>query len=358
MKFTLALSLVIIFTSSTKAETLIPQNLTPSGFGSALQPQVAVSPAGDIYVTFGKDETVYLTTSTNHGQSFSVPSKVADVPNLMLGMRRGPRVAASSQRIVISAPGSELKSFFSDDNGKTWSQAVSISDRSTSASEGLQNITALPDGSFYAVWLDSRGGGKQIEGARLDVGAAAWGKNTVVYRSPEKSVCECCHPSVISDANGKLTVMWRNSLQGNRDFYLTESTDRGDTFAAATKLGTGSWKLNACPMDGGNLIAKTDSEVLAIWRRNDEVFLSKPGEAETKIAQGTQPVLTQIAGDIFCIWQQKGSIVVSRDSGRTAVGTLSGTYPSVVASPDGKDGYLVWQHADEKWATPQFAVLH
>ena len=136
----------------------------------------------------------------------------------------------------------------------------------SAASEGLQNITALPDGSFYVVWLDSRNRGAQIEGSRLEAEMTGWSKNVTIYNSPDKTVCECCHPSVASDGKNKLVVMWRNWLGGNRDFYLADSMDRGDTFSSATKIGTRSWPLQACPMDGGGIITVSNVGTFSITK--------------------------------------------------------------------------------------------
>ena len=47
--------------------------------------------------------------------------------------------------------------------------------------------------------------------------------------------------------------MFRNNVNGSRDEYLVESRDGGRSFAAARKLGSGTWPLNGCPMDGGGL---------------------------------------------------------------------------------------------------------
>ena len=72
-------------------------------------------------------------------------------------------------------------------------------------------------------------------------------------QSPDGSVCQCCHPSVAIDSRGVIQVLFRNSLGGQRDMYLCSSTDGGQTFGKAIKLGQGSWNIDHCPMDGGNL---------------------------------------------------------------------------------------------------------
>ena len=70
-----------------------------------------------------------------------------------------------------------------------------------------------------------------------------------------------------------------------------------------------------------------------------------------------QPVLARISGQIFCAWQAEGKLVVARDSGRTPLGSFSGLDAAMAASPDGREGYLVWENADGGNAMPQFAIL-
>jgi len=337
-------------------DTIPVRNLVPDNFGEGRQPQVTVTPGGLIIIIFARNNSIYSAQSSDDGESFSVPSKIADVHGLMVGMRRGPRIAATKKRIVVIAPGKDLFSFISDDMGKTWSPAVKINDKHGAASEGLQNITALPDGSFYVVWLDSRNRGAQIEGSRLEPGTSNWSKNVTIYNSPDKTVCECCHPSVASDGKNKLVVMWRNWLGGNRDFYVAESMDRGDTFSAASKVGTSSWPLTACPMDGGGIIAVSNVGTFSIWRRQNEIFLTTPASAETTLGVGAQPVLARVNGRILAAWQD-GSTLIIKDIHKDETQRLPGGYPAMVASPDGKRGYLVWEETHGNRIIPKFAVL-
>ena len=150
------LAIDLLATHFLRADTVPVKNLVPDSFGDGRQPQVTVTPTGMIIVVFARDNSIYSVQSTDEGRSFSAPLKIADLNGLMVGMRRGPRIAATDKRIVVSAPGADLFSFISEDMGKTWSPASKVNDKPGAASEGLQNVTALPDGSFYAVWLDSR----------------------------------------------------------------------------------------------------------------------------------------------------------------------------------------------------------
>lgn len=86
------------------------------------------------------------------------------------------------------------------------------------------------------------------------------------------------------DSGGTILVMWRNSLGGSRDMYLARSKD-GIRFSAPQKLGESTWKLNACPMDGGGL-AVSGSSIFTAWRREHSLFLDQPGEPEIPLGKG------------------------------------------------------------------------
>lgn len=67
------------------------------------QPQAAVSSSGKVFVTFGAEEEIYFCRSTDRGRTFSAPMKIGQVPKLALGMRRGPRIIACADLVVIAA---------------------------------------------------------------------------------------------------------------------------------------------------------------------------------------------------------------------------------------------------------------
>ena len=93
----------------------------------------------------------------------------------------------------------------------------------------------------------------RVYGASSEDGGGTWSASRLVYASPSGAVCTCCHPSVAVDDDGGVSVMFRNALGGSRDMYVARSTDGGRTFPPAAKVGAGTWKLEACPMDGGAL---------------------------------------------------------------------------------------------------------
>src|SRR5207253_1724526 len=137
-----------------------------------------------------------------------------------------------------------------------------INSVTNSAREALHAMAGNQHGDVWVAWLDLRSGKTELWGASSHDSGKSWNDDVLIYRSPDGHICECCHPSVQVERNGTVQVMWRNWLGGARDMYVTQSTDGGRTFKTAEKIGSGTWLLNACPMDGGSI-----SGPYFLWRR-------------------------------------------------------------------------------------------
>ena len=304
----------------------------------AKQPQVAVDARGRIYIAFGRGNTVRLASSTDGGRTYDV-NTVGEVGSLALGMRRGPRVAATDGSIVVTAIGGregkgrdgDVLAWRSKDGGKTWAGPTRVNAVEGSAREGLHGMAAGPEGRVYCTWLDLRNGKMEVYGALSKDGGATWEPDALVYRSPDGSVCECCHPSAAFGPDGTLHVMWRNSLKGARDLYLASSSDGGKTFGAAEKLGRGTWPLRACPMDGGAVAAGPDGRVETVWMRAGAMFAARPGEPERGLGRGVQGWTAFGAEGPYSVWLEKRP-------GRLLALTREGRSPTILAERAGRPG--------------------
>lgn len=283
---------------------------------NAAQPQLAVAADGRVWLAYGQAKDVLVARSDDGGKTFGAAVKVAALPQLMLGMRRGRRIAAHGDRVMMTVIAEELLSFHSTDGGRTWSTPVTINEVPTSAREGLHDLAAGPDGRTFVTWLDLRNGKMELWGADSLDGGRTWGKNELIYRSPDKSICECCHPTALFDAQGNLAVMWRNSVEGSRDMWMATRAGGAKQFAPAKKLGEGTWKLNACPMDGGRIVALGGGKFGSVWQRAGEVFFAPQIGPEILLGKGKQPIGIARGGEPVIFWQQGADLVSTRVAGR------------------------------------------
>lgn len=314
------------------------------------QPQLATD-GSRLVLTYGSGDRVYFAESQDAGAHWSSPAVVASHGRMSLGMRRGPRIAVTARAIVITAVVGEkgrgadgdVIAWRSLDGGRTWSAGQAVNDVPASAREGLHAMTAGAKGLLFATWLDLRKKGTRLYGSTSADDGATWSPNTLVYESPSGSVCECCHPSASADEQGRIFVMFRNSLEGNRDMYLVRSEDGGKTFGRAAKLGSGTWKLNACPMDGGAVLAGPKGAPTTVWRREGEVFLTTAANQERRLGPGRQPVIASSLHGPFVAWTEGKALKLLRP-GQTGTEILDeeAAYPSMVAMPGGSVA-LAWE---------------
>lgn len=308
------------------------------------QPQMAAA-GGTVALVFGSGEGIWLARSLDNGRSFGPPSKVADLPKMLLGRHRGPRVALSGNAIVVSAIASEpgdLMTWRSADGGRTWSVPTAINDTPKAAREGLHAMVADADGHMAAAWLDDRGvKGKRLYGAFSDDGGRIWSRNVLLYESPDGTICECCDPSLAAMGHGEFAVMWRNKLDGSRDLYTLRLRD-GRPVGPAVRQGEGTWKLDACPMDGGGITVR-GGEIASAWRREHDIYLAVPGKPEVKIGTGQDVAFGANSQGFYAAWSTPSGIALhSPGTGAASQLSSAGAFAAIVALSDG--GMLVaWE---------------
>ncbi len=329
------------------AVLLAPACVAAVVFPNAAQPQLATTTDGRVYVAFGRGQEIFVARSSDQGATFAAPVRVAALPSLMLGRRRGPRIVAHGDRVTVTAMAGELLAFHSKDAGKTWAGPAVVNDVPRSAREGLHGCAVAPDGRLFATWLDLRdipGARTQLFSAESADGGATWSANRLVYRAPAgQTVCECCHPSAHFNARGDLTVMWRNGVDGARDMWSATRAAGATEFEPAAKLGTGTWLLKACPMDGGAIFDDRNHSA-SVWQRDGSVYFCLENGPEKLLGKGAQPVAIATAQRTVAVWQQGADLVAASLRNPASVSpqllARGARFPSLMAIP-GTDRMLV-----------------
>ncbi len=290
-----------------------------SGASAPKQPQASIDNQGVVHLAFGSGDQVFY--ARREADQFSQPKVVFRVPNMSLGMRRGPRIAAMDSCIVVTAIGGEqgkgkdgdILAYRSLDKGASWSGPVKVNDVQASAREGLHAMTCSADGTLWCVWLDLRNKRTELMLSKSTDQGASWSANQLVYQSPDRNICECCHPSIA--VQGPIVrILFRNSVDGNRDMYVISSRDAGATFGKAERLGLQHWELNACPMDGGMLALSKDGEATAVWRRGGMIYVTRPAEsAEEPLGKGEQAWIAMTPAGPRIVWTtgREGDLLLS-----------------------------------------------
>ena len=130
--------------------------------------------------------------------------------------------------------------------------------------------------------------------------------------------------------------MFRNVIAGARDMYLVSSADGGKTFTQARKLGAGSWKINACPADGGSIAMAGDSRPVSVWRRRREIYVAAEEGDEKLIAAGKNPVLAIGAKGLYTAWTDSSGVrLLAPSQDDPSILDASGRYVQLIALSEG-----------------------
>jgi hypothetical protein len=313
------------------------QNL---GLGS--QPEIAVDGEGIIRIVYGvkngKERDLYYVTSSDGGKSYSEPYLVGNFSQMGLGMGRGPQLTTTKDYTVVTVGDHNGNLFAVNLSDKThqWSAPVKVNDADTTAKEALSGLAAGKDNLVYTAWLDTRLGNNNLYGALSTDGGLSWGRNQLIYKGTQNGICDCCKPSVYINPEGEILVMFRNKLDGARNMYVISSNDKGEHFGKAQKQGKGDYMINACPMDGGDLMVNSHGEAFTVWRRQMEVYLAQPGKPEIKLGAGRTPVILQTTKGNAIAWQQDNVIQFRSPDGLKTSSLGNGQYPKLALAKDQK----------------------
>lgn len=303
-------------------------------------PAVTTDNESHIHLTYGSGDSLMYAMSSNQGATFSAPTLISVVPKLAASHTRGPQIAFTSKGLVLTACDAfgNISSFVKQKDAQ-WKQSTRVNDMDTVAKENLMSLSANGDIAF-AVWLDLRDRHNKIFGAKSVDGGATWGKNQLIYTSPDSTVCECCKPSVVVKGNS-VYVMFRNWLDGNRDLYLIKSTNGGTSFDKAEKLGVGSWPLKGCPMDGGSLTVSNNA-VQTVWNRKGKIYVTSPGKNETEIGEGRSCTIETLNEKNVYAWVKDGEVIVLNTQGMKEI---LGKGQSPVLKAIGNNRLIcLWEH--------------
>lgn len=315
------------------------------------QPQITIDDAGIIRIIYGDGDKIYCATSVDNGITFPAIRLVGEVKNMHLGMARGPQMASSKNYTIVTAIDKKgsVHIFQLSHQSSKWIETSLANDEAGTAPEGLMSIAADQADNFYAVWLDNRlDKNNKICYAKTTDKGFTWSKNKMVYISPDKTVCECCKPG-IAVSKSHIVIMFRNWLKGSRDLYLLQSYNKGKKFYEVEKLGTGTWKLNGCPMDGGGVTISEKQDVTTVWQRQGSIYYSKPTKIESKIGVGRNCSITSSDNPVFT-WQEGNKLKLKELSKPVFEDVGEGSFLKTIRTKDNhilctweKEGQIVFK---------------
>ena len=176
-------------------------------------------------------------------------------------------------------PLSALRHVRSNDNGKSWSAPVSVTDADVFGSYNFHALHASANGVLIASWLDGRQGKSATFMTRSTDGGQTWSPNQRVATSES---CPCCRTAIASDGTGHVYLAWRTVMEGNiRDIVVAHSSDNGATFGAPVRVHADNWQFDGCPHAGPSMQVDAAGRLHVSW------WTGKEGSAGVYYAQSS-----------------------------------------------------------------------
>ena len=176
----------------------------------------------------------------------------------------------------------------STDRGQSFATEVKVNDddvtevhgkRSLVVAHGMHSLAVAADGRIYAAWLDERnveapkpsakGEGHHMESNR-DVYVAYstdGGRSFSANKKVASDACPCCKTALTVSPDGTLYAGWRQVLPGSfRHIAVAASTDGGKNFSAPVIVSDDRWVLQGCPVSGPALsVDRPSGNLKVVW---------------------------------------------------------------------------------------------
>jgi hypothetical protein len=303
------------------------------------RPAIAVDAKNRVLVAWTTEteteRTIFLAHSSDGGVSFEAPAAFRKMPVLRYTAKSkgkevvrtshvAPRLAVHGETFVLgwTEPTAKDKVEFlvarSTDGGKTFAETVPAQGVDASR-PGYTSLTAGPDGTLAAVWLERRGNGQQPCCSLAPSCCKEFEQDRLVYSgSGGRGVCPCCDMDVVLGGDGSQFVAFRNNDKDIRDIFVARAKAGGKGFEEAVPVCNHAWQLEGCPHDGPSL-AVSGGRLHVVWMDahsgSERVYVANSALDALKFssaaldakATGTQthPRLAAGQGSLFAVWESR-----------------------------------------------------
>jgi hypothetical protein len=288
---------------------------------------MTVGPDGLLYLMHGRDHSLFVSSSTDGGRTFSEAVKASgETPVHVLSIER-PAIAVGMEGWVsvawLEVPrdfnGATVWHALSADGGETFGAAVLVTVEG--AGEVTMVQTALDEeGNPFLTWLN----GSALRFSRSFDGGETFSESVSIGDGS----CECCQPQIVVRGE-EVHIAYRSLEPGNeagdiRDIVMIRSEDAGSSFQPVTRVSDPHWYLPACPIAGPSL-AVDKGRFLVAWM---------DGRSE--------PPGTFSRGDVWLATSQDGGGTFSANVRINADEEMHHTLPAVALGPGGSI-HVAWE---------------
>ena len=211
-----------------------------------------------------------------------------DQPSVVVGKNGSVYVVWTTRVESDGKKGTDLYLSVSSDMGQTFGTPVKVNDDKVPAAHGMHSVGVADDGRIYVSWLDERNvaapePSTKAEGHHMESNRELFiadstdgGRTFSRNRKIAGDACPCCKTALAIAPDGTLYVSWRHVLPGNyRHIAVTSSSDAGATFSKPVIVSDDKWVLHGCPVSGPSLSVAKDGTLKVLWYAAGEA--NEPG---------------------------------------------------------------------------------
>src|SRR5215213_580820 len=273
--------------------------------------------------------------------------------------------------------GTDIYLSASTDRGQSFTSEVKVNDDKVPNAHGMHSLAVAKDGRIYAGWLDERNvhapkPSTKAEGHHMESNRDLYlatstdgGRSFSANRKVASDACPCCKTSLAVSVDGTLYAGWRQVLPGNyRHIAVASSTDGGTKFSAPVIVSDDRWMLQGCPVSGPSLSVDKASGLLKIvWfaagegdapglyyaESKDKGHSFSPRELLSQENVRGTPALAVGNGNLIALWQSADALETKmHDIGTTGSALSVAANAELPAGAFANDRLVVAYIAKEK----------
>lgn len=303
------------------------------GSKSTLAISVAFDSNGKLWRASVSDGFVVVDASEDLGKTFSSPVKVnLTAQKIGADGEARPKIAVSKAGNIYLTWTEALKAPFagyvwfarSVDGGKSFEKPYIVHQDRSEITHRFDALNVAPDGKITVAWVDKRdliaakAAGKPYDGAAIYYAISTdAGKSFASEQKLADSSCECCRIAMANKTDGTVVAMWRHVFAGSeRDHAIAEiNSNKTPTIVRAS---FGRWKIDGCPHHGAALAegpgfgyhmayfdGAGERPSLMVARMDGEAWVSSPPKKFGNMKnQAGHPSLLSIGDKVWLVWKE------------------------------------------------------
>ena len=267
-------------------ETLTQMELESPAEANSSEPNLSVSPAGDIYLTWIErltEDEASLYMARFDGNSWSSPTVIAGGSDWFLNWADFPSLSIADEQHLaahfLAKSGESTYAYdvmltVSENGGQTWSEPFKAHRDGTQTEHGFVSLLPWTENRFFATWLDGRNTGAAGHDGHgsgaMTVRAAFFNAAGNLYEEAvlDEKTCDCCQTSAALFHNG-IVVAYRNRSDAEiRDISVVRYLD--GSWTEPEKVHEDGWEIAGCPVNGPSLAAAGRQLAIAWFTASDD----------------------------------------------------------------------------------------